>query len=100
VVTASYGGMAGTGVNVIFAVTNKGEKMIYELEAYNTDCRYSRDVRYRDYTTSKKKADKFNTIPKIQFTDSGHGIVFHASEHAGSRKPRVTILSDYVHKYI
>ena len=70
--------------------------MIYELLAYNTDCRYQQDIRYREYTKSKKKADAFNEIPKIQFTDSGHGIVFSASEHKGAKKPIVRILSDYV----
>ena len=74
--------------------------MVYELIAYNTDCQYSQDIRYREYTSSKKKADKFDAIPKIQFTDSGHGIVFHSREHKGHRKPRITIVSDYVHKYI
>ena len=74
--------------------------MIYELEAYNTDCRYSQDVRYRSYTSSKKKAGAFDKIPKIQFTDSGHGIVFHSREHSGHRKPNVNNLSDYVRKYI
>ena len=48
--------------------------MVYELLAYNTEC--MQDIRYRKYTTSKKKAEAFNNIPKIQFTDSGHGIVF------------------------
>jgi len=74
--------------------------MIYELIAYNTDCRYSQDIRYRIYTSSKKKVEAFNKIPKIQFTDSGHGIVFHASEHKGIRKSRITILRDYVEKHM
>ena len=72
--------------------------MVYELEAYNTDCRYTQDVRYRQYTSSKKKADAFNKIPKIQFTDSGHGIVFHAHETSGKRKPTISLLRDYVEK--
>ena len=72
--------------------------MIYELVGYNTDCRYQQDIRYRDYTTSKKKADAFNKIPKIQFTDSGHGIVFLSRELRGHRKPIIHILSDYVGK--
>ncbi len=76
--------------------------MTYELIAYNTDCRYSQDVRYRAYTTSKKKADKFNLIPKIQFTDSGHGIVFDAKElpPRTPRKQTINILGDYVRKHI
>lgn len=71
--------------------------MVYELIAYNTDQRYD-DVRYREYTSSEKKAKLFSQIPKIQFTDSGHGIVFSAREHKGKRKPCVTVLSDYVRK--
>ena len=70
--------------------------MVYILEAYNTDCRYSYDVRFRTYTTSKRKMEAFNKIPKIQFTDSGHGIVFHAREHTGKRRPNINILQDYV----
>jgi hypothetical protein len=30
---------------------------------------------YREYTISKAKADKFAQFPRIQFTDSGHGII-------------------------
>ena len=69
--------------------------MLYELIGYNTDMRYQQDVRYRDYTTSEKKAAIFRKIPKIQFTDSGHGIVFCARETI-KRKPKITILADYV----
>lgn len=50
------------------------------LVAFGTDSRYADDVRHRSYTTSRKKAEKFAAIPRIQFTDSGHGIVFHAEE--------------------
>jgi len=74
--------------------------MVYELEAYNTDCRYSQDVRYREYTSSKKKAEKFNKIPKIQCTDSGHGIVFNSREHNGKRKPIVKTLDSYVREHL
>lgn len=73
--------------------------MIWELIAYNTDSRYPDDKRYRDYTPSKKKAEAFNKIPKIQFSDSEHGIVFSARPHKGTRKPRITILSDYVREH-
>lgn len=72
--------------------------MIYELIAHNTDQRYPDDIRYRGYTSSKKKADLFSQIPKIQFTDSGHGIVFNARLHKGKRKPEIRELSDYVWK--
>ena len=74
--------------------------MVWELEAYNTDCRYSSDIRYREYTSSQKKAEAFQKIPKIQFTDSGHGIVFTAIIHAGKRKPTISILADYVRQHI
>ena len=70
--------------------------MIWELEAYNIDSRYGSDVRYREYTSSRKRAEAFNKIPKIQFTDSGHGIFFYARPHKGRRKPRIITLSDYV----
>jgi hypothetical protein len=73
--------------------------MVYELLAYNTDCRFN-DIRYRDYTTSKKKAEKFAQIPEIQFTDSGHGIVFVAREHKGRRKPIIKTVSGWVSKHI
>jgi hypothetical protein len=74
--------------------------MIWELEAYNTDSRYSHDVRYRIYTSSRKKAEAFNKIPKIQFTDSGHGICFYARKHQGRRKPNIYALSDYVREQL
>ena len=61
--------------------------MVYELIGYNTDSRYPDDIRHREYTTSLKKAMLFEEIPKIQFTDSGHGIVFAAIPHKGSRLP-------------
>lgn len=54
------------------------------------------DVRYREYTTSKTKADMFQRVPKIQFTDSGHGIVPHVREHHGRRLPKNMILRDHV----
>jgi len=69
---------------------------VYLLEAYNTDSRYPTDIRYREYTTSKKRADLFNKIPKIQFLDSGHGICFSSTEHKGHQKPRRTDLTNYV----
>ena len=74
--------------------------MTYELIAYNTDGRYPTDVRYRDYTASKKRADGFSKIPKIQFTDSGHGIVFSVREHRGKRKPIIHELSMYVYEHL
>ena len=72
--------------------------MIYELIAFNTESYLG--IRYREYTASKKKADLFNKIPKIQFTDSGHGIVFMASEFSGKKKPKIHELSHYVDKHL
>jgi len=73
---------------------------VYVLEAYNTDSRYPDDVRYREYTTSKTKAELFNKIPKIQFSDSGHGVVFSAREFTGRRKELRHELSNYVHEWL
>lgn len=59
------------------------------------------DVRYREYTTSEKKAEIFLGVPKVQFTDSGHGIVPHVREKAkGPREPRNMMLADHVQDYI
>lgn len=66
---------------------------VWELIGYGTDSRYD-DVRHREYTTSAKKAALFEQIPRIQFTDSGHGVVFVARPHRGPRKP--TRRMDYV----
>lgn len=54
------------------------------------------DVRYREYTTSAKKAELFQRVPKIQFTDSGHGIVPCVREHHGRREPRNMLLQEHV----
>ncbi len=58
------------------------------------------DCRYREYTTSAKKAELFKTVPKVQFTDSGHGIVPHVHEHSGRRFPRNMMLADHVQEHI
>jgi hypothetical protein len=56
------------------------------LEAYDTEMR---EARCREYTTIKRLAEKWQRIPRIQFTDSGHGIVFNAWPHppGGKRQP-------------
>jgi len=54
------------------------------------------DIRYREYTTSAKKADLFKSVPKVKFTDSGHGIVPVVNEHHGKKLPRNMILQDHV----
>jgi hypothetical protein len=71
---------------------------VYVLEAYNTDSRYPDDVRWREYTNSKKRAELFNKIPKIQFSDSGHGVVFWAREHKGKRKETRHELHSYINE--
>lgn len=58
------------------------------------------DIRYREYTSSKRKAELFKTVPRISFTDSGHGIVPHVREHRGRREPRNMILQDHVLDHI
>jgi hypothetical protein len=58
------------------------------------------DIRYREYTTSAKKAELFKDVPRISFTDSGHGIVPHVREHSGHREPRNMLLADHVRDHI
>lgn len=58
------------------------------------------DIRYREYTSSVKKAELFKGVPRIDFTDSGHGIVPHVREHRGRREPRNMLLADHVQEYI
>jgi hypothetical protein len=62
--------------------------MVWELIGFSTEERGENAVRYRTYTTSTKTARLFDRIPRIDFTDSGHGIVFGAHEHRGKRKPQ------------
>jgi hypothetical protein len=54
------------------------------------------DVRYREYTTSKKKADLFRLVPKVRFTDTAHGIIPYVKEHRGRREPRNMMLQEHV----
>jgi hypothetical protein len=54
------------------------------------------DVRYREYTTSVRKAEAFRNIPKIKFTDNGHGIVPVVKDHIGRREKPISILRDHV----
>lgn len=54
------------------------------------------DVRYREYTTSSKKADLFKQVPKIRFTDTAHHIIPVVKEHRGRREPENRILADHV----
>lgn len=72
--------------------------MVYELVGFNTDSRYRDDVRWREYTTSEKKAEQFGQIRKVQFSDSGHGIVFQAIplDRGQRRKPERRALMSHV----
>jgi hypothetical protein len=55
------------------------------------------DVRYREYTTSERKIAAFKAIPKIQFTDSGHGVVPVITAMGKRKRERVILsLKDYV----
>ena len=55
------------------------------------------DVRYRDYTTSERKADLFKEkVSKIQFTDSGHGVVATVKECRSRREPNISMCADHV----
>jgi hypothetical protein len=58
------------------------------------------DVRYREYTCSARKAEFFKSVPKIQFTDSGHGIVPHVHEHKGRKLAPNRALWEHVHEHI
>jgi len=59
------------------------------------------DCRYREYTQSARRAEWFGGVPKIQFTDSGHGVVPHAYEHKfGRRLPRVLVVADHVQAHM
>jgi hypothetical protein len=58
----------------------------YMLLAFNTENHL--DIRFCDYTTSIVKVQAWERVPKIQFTDSGHGIIFVARlSQQRSRKP-------------
>ena len=73
---------------------------LYELIGFSTESIGFDDVRFRDYTTSTKKAEKFSKIPKIQFSDSNHGIVFSAIPCRKRTKPKINMLRDYVNKHM
>jgi hypothetical protein len=70
----------------------------YELAAYDTE---RRDDRHREYTRSRRTAERWERIPRIQFTDSGHGIVYVTRElqPGQGRKPRGR-RSDHVERHM
>lgn len=57
---------------------------VWKCVGYDTG---AREDRYRIYTASAKRALLWEHIPRIDFTDSGHGIVFTARQHSGKRQP-------------
>jgi hypothetical protein len=71
--------------------------MTYELIAFATTDPL-RDIRYRVYTTNSVRAAAFSKIPRIQFSDSGHGIVFNfrVLEYRERRKPVIRHIESYV----
>lgn len=76
---------------------------VYCLEMRNTQC--WADVRYRDYTSSERRAAKFRLVPKVRFTDSSHGVVPVVTERNNPRAPRLPrmvghgSLSDHVRRH-
>jgi hypothetical protein len=62
----------------------------YELIAFSTEEHGENAVRFRKFSTSDNEAEAWRMIPRIDFTDSGHGIVFQARrlEAAEKRKPQ------------
>ncbi len=72
----------------------------WELTGYSTEERGENAVRHREYTTSKKTAELFDRIPRIQFTDSGHGIEFMAGTHTGPRRPVKVGLREHVQHHM
>lgn len=68
----------------------------YELYGMSTE---DQKLRYRAYTTSERVAKEFEAaVPKIQFSDSGHGVVF-GYRLAPSKKPRITECEEHVKLY-
>ncbi len=57
------------------------------LIGYSTEEHGEHGIRHREYTSSARTAALFAQIPRIQFTDSGHGVCFDALPHSGKRKP-------------
>ncbi len=57
---------------------------VWLLYGYDTDARQDR---VREYTSSAREAFRWTQIKRIDFTDSGHGIVFGSRPHKGKRAP-------------
>lgn len=63
------------------------------LEMCSTE---DQEVRYREYTKSLGRAGMFIKIDKLQFTNSGHGVVPVVREWSGRRLPAVLALQKWV----
>lgn len=77
----------------------------YELTAFSTEERGEASVRLRDYTTSDLRAEAWNHIPRINFTDSGHGIVYQSRvmaryEPRKTTKGRTGSLMEHAYKHL
>ena len=70
---------------------------MYRLELRSTE--NWDDVRYRDYTSSEDRMKRFEALPKIQFTDSGHGIVPVVSKCGSRGRDQVNVLETYVRQH-
>lgn len=70
---------------------------VWCLEVYDTEMR---EARTRKYTRSQRTADTWKRIPKVQFTDSGHGLIFTATPHpyGGRRLPTINPYGYYKHE--
>jgi len=53
---------------------------------YSTEEQGENKIRHRVYTQSEITAEAWRRIPRIDFTDSGHGIAFTSYAHNGKRK--------------
>lgn len=70
--------------------------MIWELEGYDTELR---EARCREYTRSQRTADLWVRIPRLQFSDSGHGVVFTRRPHSGARRLTIRRM-DYADEWL
>lgn len=59
---------------------------LWKLEGYDTEMR---EARCREYTTSEARKEAWEQIPRIQFSDSGHGIVFTSDMVARRSLPTI-----------
>lgn len=71
---------------------------VWACIGFSTEEHGDASVRHREYTTSARKAEQWNEIERIDFTDSGHGIVFSATPHRGPRAPERRGLRDHVER--